>query len=101
MRKIEEQIIKAWYWGENKTISNTKTDGASIFLHGNEIIRRTENGVEFSFCGWSTVTTKSRINAVLSWLNKGYVYQKNYNLYYEDSKGNVTELDPYNYYLAK
>ena len=66
MRKVTEQIIRAWSDGQSKTVGNTTTDGESIWLHGNEIIRSRKNGalIEFNFCGWGTPTTKERINGV-------------------------------------
>ncbi len=39
MRKITEQVSKALMNGESKRISNTHSDGHSMFLHNNEIIK--------------------------------------------------------------
>lgn len=38
-------------------------------------------------CGWYTVTTKSRLNALLSELGKGYICQRDYEWYYVNGDG--------------
>ena len=43
---------------------------------------RKENAYYFSFCGYSTNTTKSRLNAICSYFNLGGFYQKNYIVYW-------------------
>lgn len=37
--------------------------------------------------GWYSVTTKSRLNALLSELGKGYIYQHDYTWYYVNGDG--------------
>ena len=65
MRKITSDIKQAFERGETLKIGNTRTDGTSVFLHGNEIIRRDINGLVFStLAGWNTVTTRERINGI-------------------------------------
>lgn len=48
-----------------------------------------ENNVKFSFQGWRTTTTKSRINALLSSFSScsARIYQKNYQLVFSSSEG--------------
>ena len=43
---------------------------------------RKENTYYFSFCGYSTNTTKSRLNAIFSYFNLGGLYQKNHIVYW-------------------
>jgi len=70
MRKIEQQLFLAIRTGKNWKSGNTsvahESDGLfSVRLHGNEIARGTPKAVRLFDCGWQTVTTKSRMNAVL------------------------------------
>ena len=52
MRKVTERIKKAFENGKSLKIGNTRTDGESVFLHGNEI------------AGWNTPTTRERVNGI-------------------------------------
>ena len=53
---------------------------------------RTENAYYFSFCGYSTNTTKSRLNAIFHYFNLGGFYQKNYVVYWVNN-GSKIEVD--------
>jgi hypothetical protein len=65
MRVIEKKVIGAFLNGQKLTISNTSTNGRSLFLHGHEIARfSAKNGLELNFCGWVTPTTQSRLNSL-------------------------------------
>ena len=75
MRKVTEQIKQAFFERKAKTIGNTHTDGESVWLHGNEIIKRDSSGLIFwTLAGWNTPTTRERINGIL---DVG-VHQKNF-----------------------
>lgn len=65
MRKVTQAIVDAWSSRSRKTVQNTRTDGTSIWLHDNEIVRRVGSDVEFTLAGWPTVTTRDRLNGVL------------------------------------
>lgn len=65
MRKVTEKIAEAFKNGRKLSISNTSTDGQSVFLHGHRIAWRDNNKLYISMCGWPTVTTRERINGVL------------------------------------
>ena len=90
MRKIEQQMNRAisnrtnWA-GSNTTVSyNDSTNCSSVFLHGHRIatVDHSTNAVKVSSCGWQTVTTKSRLNAILSEVKYGCsVFQKQWNWY--------------------
>lgn len=69
MRKITQKIANAFINGESLKIKNTETDGRSVWLHGNEIARRTADGLEVSLAGWGTVTTRERVNGILQVFN--------------------------------
>ena len=76
MRKIEEQMNMAirsrknWA-GSNTTVRCYKKDGITteidVLLHGNCIawFDTASNDFNISSAGWETVTTKSRLNAIL------------------------------------
>ena len=90
MRKIEQQMNRAisnrtnWA-GSNTTVTyNDSTNCSSVFLHGHQIatVDHDTNAVKVSSCGWQTVTTKSRLNAILSEVKYGCsVFQKQWNWY--------------------
>lgn len=65
MRKVTKQIAEAFKKGQSLTIKNTKTDGQSVWLHGNEIARKTDYGIEVTLAGWPTVTTRERVDGIL------------------------------------
>ena len=53
MRKVTEQIKQAFFNKQALKVNNTRTDGNSVWLHGNEIIKRDPSGVIlFTFSGW-------------------------------------------------
>jgi hypothetical protein len=65
MRKATEQIKKAFEQGKSLKVGNTRTDGTSVFLHGNEIIRRDVSGLVLAtLAGWNTPTTRERVNGI-------------------------------------
>ena len=66
MRKVTEDIARAFVNGQKKTVSNTSTDGVSVWLHGHEIIRKDGSDLKVSLCGWGTPTTRERLNGILS-----------------------------------
>ena len=61
-----DQVLTAFLSGRKKTVNNTKTDGKSIFLFDNEIIKKDENNDYWiNDCGWATTTTQERLNYFL------------------------------------
>jgi len=90
MRKIESQMNRAisnrvnWA-GSNTSVSfNESTNCSNVFLHGHNIatVDHATNAVKISSCGWTTNTTKSRLNAILSEVKYGCsVFQKQWNWY--------------------
>ena len=90
MRKIEQQMNSALLRKANWTNSNTSvqynelTNCSQVLLHGHQIatVDHDTNAVKVSSCGWQTVTTKSRLNAILSEVKYGCsVFQKQWNWY--------------------
>ena len=65
MRKVTQQIKQAFERGEAKTVGNTTTDGNTVWLHGNAIVKRDADGlVRWSLAGWNTPTTRERVNGI-------------------------------------
>ena len=90
MRKIEQQMSRAianrtdWSSSNTRVEFNDSTNCSSVFLHGHQIATFDHNlkAVKISSCGWQTVTTKSRLNAILSEVKYGCsVLQKQWNWY--------------------
>ena len=90
MRKIERQMNFAisnkgdWSSSNTRVEFNDSTNCSSVFLHGHNIATFDHNlkAVKISSCGWQTVTTKSRLNAILSEVKYGCsVFQKQWNWY--------------------
>ena len=83
MRKVTESIKKAFFARKTKKVNATFTDGESVFLHGNEIIKRDKSGlILFTFAGWGSVTTRERLRGILN----VDVYQKDHEQYYNGEK---------------
>ena len=70
MRKIETQMNKAirsrkdWKSG-NTRVEITEDNKAFVYLHGNKIAVVDEENVQIFDGGYQTVTTKSRLNAII------------------------------------
>ena len=56
-----------WSSSNTRVEFNDSTNCSSVFLHGHQIATFDHNlkAVKLSSCGWQTVTTKSRLNAIL------------------------------------
>ena len=91
MRKIETQMNSAIANRENFSKANTTVSiddrVASVYLHGTLIAREGDTFVQILDGGWQSVTTKSRLNALLSQVTPdGGVFQKDFTWYYNSSK---------------
>ena len=68
--------------GSNTTVTyNENTNCSSVLLHGHNIATfdHNTNALKISSCGYETVTTKSRLNAILEEVKYGAkVFQKNF-----------------------
>ena len=87
MRKLERQMNFAvsnkgnWSGSNTQVNYNSNTNCSSIYLHGHLIATVDHNlkAVKLSSCGYQTVTTKSRLNALLEEVKYGArVFQKNF-----------------------
>ena len=87
MRKISKEIAEAFIENENKRMGNSIIHPISewrskkeqgVFLHDNRIAwfennhpsKNLSNNIHlcFSMCGWDTVTTRERLNAIFSYV---------------------------------
>lgn len=65
MRKVTKQIKEAFDNQKARKVGNTHTDGKTVWLHGNAIVKRDENGNVFAtLAGWNTPTTRERVNGI-------------------------------------
>ena len=87
MRKLEKQMNfalsnKSNWAGSNTSVSyNESTNCSNVYLHGHNIctLDHNRNAVKLDTCGYETVTTKSRLNAILEEVKYGCrVFQKNF-----------------------
>ena len=64
MRKVTKQIATAFINGQSKTVGNTHNDGNNVYLFGNKIVERREDGVYASLAGYPGPTTIERVNGI-------------------------------------
>lgn len=76
-------MLHAFNNDRNMSSGNTVVQDRAIYLHGNKIAWKVEGGIMISNCGWSSNTTKERLNA----LRGVNIYQKNFDWYiYHNNK---------------
>ena len=65
MKKISREVCGAFMNRRKMRKSNTWTDGSSLYLFGNKIAWYDANNVLWiTNCGFTTVTTKERLNSL-------------------------------------
>ena len=65
MRKVTKQIKEAFEQGKSLKVGNTRTDGQTVWLHGNAIVKRDPSGLVLAtLAGWNTPTTRERVNGI-------------------------------------
>jgi len=98
MRKIEEKMIQAIRNKEYFKLSNTqiiRTDySIQVYLHGNKIADIYNNKIVLSSCRWRTVTTKSRLNAILS-MYGFHIYQKDFTWFIHSADNSCSDITFY------
>jgi len=100
MRKLEKAMNHAiendkdsWQLGNTKVIKDGDTH--RVYLHGNEIARLGDTIFQIRHACWTTSTTKSRLNAILSehGAEGDHIYQKDYVWYFHNGVDNTdTEM---------
>ena len=87
MRQIERQMNSAisnkadWCSSNTQVSFNSNTNCSSVYLHGHQIatLDHSTNALKIDSCGYQTVTTKSRLNAILEEVKYGCrVFQKQF-----------------------
>jgi hypothetical protein len=64
MRKVEREVIGAFLERRSRKVGNTRTDGDTLYLHGNAIAQHSGEFIKITLAGWPTVTTRSRLNVL-------------------------------------
>lgn len=64
MRQVTNQITNAFKHGKVLKVSNSYTDGNALFLFGNKIAEYRKGELWITNAGWSSATTKERLNAL-------------------------------------
>lgn len=88
MRKITQQAVNAFIAGRDFNSGNTTVavnqHDVSMRLHGNLIaVKYKDSGnVHITNAGWSSKTTKERLNGILDALNVGRIYQRDFVWYW-------------------
>lgn len=73
MHNVTKQVVLAFRQGKKKTVNNTSTDGTTIYLYDNAIVRKVDGGIEISDAGWGhSSTTRERLRAFASVTQKDY-----------------------------
>ena len=70
-----------WSLSNTRVEYNENTNCSSVYLHGHQIATFDHNlkAVKLSSCGYTTNTTKSRLNAILQEVKYGCsIFQKNF-----------------------
>ena len=80
MRKETAKIAAAFKAGKPAKAARTHTDGQSVWLHGNLIAQRRDDGfVMMTLAGWNSPTTRERLNGIAQVLGLSVrFYQKNH-----------------------
>ena len=84
MRKIETQMNNAISESKDWRTANTRVENVNgvsfVYLHNNLIAEVDDDSIKLYDGGWQSVTTKSRLNAILSehGVTGESVFQKNF-----------------------
>lgn len=86
MRQETRKVCQAFIDRKRATAARSTTDGKAIYLHGNAIAWWDDDDADtlfICFCGYSTTTTKERINGLCELLGLGRpFYVKDFQLYF-------------------
>ena len=106
MRKIEREMNNAISNNQNWQSANTavtfdpETNESKVYLHGNHIATVGDDFVQIFDGGHQTMTTKSRLNAILKEhaIKGECVFQKNFKWYVDKFIGQAGSSPVYNRY---
>ena len=103
MRKIEREMIQAIIDGRSWSKANTRVkdegDVQSIYLHDNKIAYIEKGQLFINHCGWKSVTSKSRLNALVKhYLGElSCIYQKNFDWFVKQTDNATGMYDTYEF----
>ena len=90
MRNITELATRAFFNGDNFKLSNTEVHadctGVYLYLFNNLIAKRVGERVSITLAGYSTLTTRERLNGILGKYNKRITTKKGI-VYMQDENG--------------
>ena len=89
---MNEAIKNRENWSAGNTCVFTDDGVASVYLHGNLIARVGDSFMDILDGGWQTVTTKSRLNALINEFCNAYtcgVFQKNFEWFVVDDNKEI------------
>ena len=104
MRKIERQMISAvkhckdWRNDNTEVLYSSSRKVSCVYLHKNLIATISKDEVEIYDGGLQSVTTKSRLNALINGLCDGYhqgVYQRDFAWYIHDEHKDDRNVIPF------
>jgi len=95
MRKISLDSATALVNNKGFKRDNTTVSDGVMRLYNNPIVWIEKGVLNLSDCGWQTVTTKDRLNAVLGVFNLGHIFQKDYEWFYSDQDGSITSFNSF------
>lgn len=97
MKKISYEAALALLQGRRYTSGNMHVSDGIMYLHGNEIARydRVAGTLRISNGGWDSVTTKDRLNAVLSVFKTGLQIVQRSRHWYIAREGTIIPIDDY------
>lgn len=69
--RTSQAIARAFIAGRKLHTANTYTDGQAVYLWGNRIAWKANDGrIHFNMCGWGTATTRDRLSALGIYINQ-------------------------------
>jgi hypothetical protein len=91
MRKVTEQITRAFLNRQKRSVGNSMTDGVTLFLHGNAIAKKRdfqEEWIWITLAGWPTPTTRERLTGLLkaTICEKARVFQRDGRQYIDNGR---------------
>ena len=63
-RQIDFLAAQAFYSGRSWHLSTTRVAAGEMYLHGHKIARLVDGVLYICLCGWNTLTTRARLNAL-------------------------------------
>lgn len=103
MRKITELATKAFHAGDyfkkdnTEVIIDNNNNERRLYLHGHCIAKKIlGDGLYLNHCGWTTNTTKERLNGILAPYRSAWIYQKDFNWYIVKNEKEIPFTDGWN-----